>query len=60
MAGADGEGGGNGARGEGRKEPGSVSAIVREALDAAFGREEAVAVLLAQKLVGRKDWGDGK
>ncbi|HRY44351.1 MAG TPA: thiamine pyrophosphate-binding protein [Thermoanaerobaculia bacterium] len=42
------------------EEPGTVSTIVREALDAAFGREEAVAVLLSQKLVGRKDWGDGK
>ncbi len=41
-------------------EPARVGPVVREALDAAFGREEAVAVLLAQRLVGRKDWGDGK
>lgn len=41
-------------------EPVEVEPVVREALDAAFGREEAVAVLLAQKLVGRKDWGDGR
>jgi hypothetical protein len=30
---------------------------VREALEAAFGADEAVAVLLGQRLVGRKDWG---
>ncbi|HPA51466.1 MAG TPA: thiamine pyrophosphate-binding protein [Thermoanaerobaculia bacterium] len=42
------------------EEPGAVAGVVREALVAAFEREEAVAVLLAQRLVGRKDWGDGK
>lgn len=42
------------------EEPGAVPGIVREALDAAFGREEAVAVLLAQRLIGRKYWGDEK
>ena len=42
------------------EEPGEVVPIVREALAAAYGREEAVAVLLSQRLVGRKDWGDGR
>jgi sulfopyruvate decarboxylase alpha subunit len=38
-------------------EPGEVGPVVREALEAAFGADEAVAVLLGQRLVGRKDWG---
>ena len=38
-------------------EPREVGPAVREALDAAFGASEAVAVLLGQRLVGRKDWG---
>ncbi|MBP7675993.1 MAG: phosphonopyruvate decarboxylase [Thermoanaerobaculia bacterium] len=42
------------------EEPGQVVPAVREALEAAYGREEAVAVLLSQRLVGRKDWGDGR
>ncbi len=40
------------------EEPGRAGPVVRAALEAAFGREEAVAVLLAQRLLGRKDWGD--
>ncbi|MHB1045429.1 MAG: phosphonopyruvate decarboxylase [Thermoanaerobaculia bacterium] len=42
------------------EEPDQVVPAVREALEAAYGREEAVAVLLSQRLVGRKDWGDGR
>ena len=42
------------------EEPGQVGPVVRAALESAFGREEAVAVLLAQSLVGPKDWGDGR
>ncbi len=42
------------------EEPGEVVPAVREAFEAVFGREEAVAVLLSQRLVGRKDWGDGR
>lgn len=38
-------------------EPGRVGETVRAALDAAFEAGEAVAVLLSQRLVGRKDWG---
>lgn len=38
-------------------EPGAVGPVVREALAAAFGEGGAVAVLLGQRLVGRKDWG---
>jgi len=38
-------------------EPGRVGAVVREALGAAFERGSAVAVLLGQRLVGRKEWG---
>lgn len=37
--------------------PEEVGPAVREALDAAFGADGAVAVLLGQRLVGRKDWG---
>ena len=42
------------------EEPDQGVPAVREALEAAYGREEAVAVLLSQRLVGRKDWGDGR
>lgn len=38
-------------------EPEKVGETVRAALDAAFGAGEAVAVLLSQSLIGRKDWG---
>jgi sulfopyruvate decarboxylase alpha subunit len=37
--------------------PGEVGPAVREALDTAFGADGAVAVLLGQRLVGRKEWG---
>lgn len=38
-------------------EPASAGETVRAALEAAFGRGEAVAVLLGQRLIGRKEWG---
>ena len=38
-------------------EAAEVGPAVREALAAAFGEGGAVAVLLGQRLVGRKDWG---
>lgn len=38
-------------------EPERAGETVRAALDAAFGAGEAVAVLLSQRLIGRKDWG---
>ncbi len=38
-------------------EPEMVGETVRAALDAAFEAGEAVAVLLSQSLIGRKDWG---
>ena len=41
-------------------EPGEVGGTVRAALDAAFGAGGAVAVLLSQRLVGRKEWGGGR
>ena len=37
--------------------PERVGEIVRAALDAAFGAGESVAVLLSQRLIGRKEWG---
>jgi len=36
--------------------PDEVAETVQAALDAAFGAGEAVAVLLAQRLIGRKQW----
>ena len=41
-------------------EPGQVGPAVREALAAAYGEDGAVAVLLGQRLTGRKDWGGGR
>jgi len=38
--------------------PETVGETVRTALRAAFESSEAVAVLLGQRLVGRKDWGE--
>jgi len=38
-------------------EAAAVGATLREALEAAFVRGEAVAVLLGQRLIGRKEWG---
>ena len=38
------------------EEPGAVSEAVGAALDLAYGAEQAVAVLLAQRLIGRKIW----
>ena len=38
--------------------PGEVRPALGEALDAAFGANGAVAVLLGQRLVGRKEWGE--
>jgi sulfopyruvate decarboxylase alpha subunit len=37
-------------------DPGEVAETVRAGFDAAFGAGEAVAVLLSQRLVGRKQW----
>ncbi len=37
--------------------PERVGEIVRVTLDAAFGAGESVAVLLSQRLIGRKEWG---
>ena len=36
--------------------PGDVAEVVQAGLDAAFGAEQAVAVLLSQNLIGRKRW----
>ena len=41
-------------------EPERVGETVGAAVDAAFGGGDAVAVLLGQRLVGRKDWGGSR
>jgi hypothetical protein len=38
------------------EQPEAVPEVVGAALDFAYGAEQAVAVLLAQRLVGRKVW----
>jgi sulfopyruvate decarboxylase TPP-binding subunit len=41
-------------------EPGEVADTVRAGFDAAFQAGESVAVLLSQKLIGRKQWEAGR
>ena len=58
-----GQGDADGARGDGRhraarRRAGTGRRDRAAALDAAFGGGEAVAVLLSQRLIGRKDWGE--